>query len=62
MERRGHRGEPSVGRALAGREREEVPLKALRRLWCRWFHRRISRPFHGAYVCFECLEWFEVEW
>ena len=29
---------------------------------CFWFHREITRPVHGHYVCLRCLREWPVEW
>ena len=31
-------------------------------LYCRWFHRDISRPVNGKYRCWECLREYDLEW
>jgi hypothetical protein len=37
-------------------------LTGLGKLYCRMFHRDISRPFHGRYVCWKCLREFDAGW
>jgi hypothetical protein len=37
-------------------------LSAFGRLYCRVFHRSISRPVHGKYKCWRCLREYELEW
>jgi hypothetical protein len=32
------------------------------RLYCRLFHRSISRPVNGKYRCWKCLQQFEIRW
>lgn len=34
----------------------------MRKLICRWFHRQITTPVCGHYVCLRCLLRFPVEW
>jgi hypothetical protein len=31
-------------------------------LYCRLFHKSISRPVGGKYQCWKCLREFELEW
>ena len=31
-------------------------------LFCRLFHKSISRPVHGKYRCWKCLREFDLEW
>ena len=31
-------------------------------LYCRIFHRAISRPVRGKYHCWKCLRQFDLEW
>jgi len=31
-------------------------------LYCRAFHRTISRPVKGKYRCWRCLREFEIQW
>ncbi len=31
-------------------------------LYCRLFHRSISRPVDGKYQCWQCLRTFELDW
>jgi hypothetical protein len=31
-------------------------------LYCRLFHKSISRPVAGKYHCWKCLREFELEW
>jgi hypothetical protein len=31
-------------------------------LYCRLFHKNISRPVAGKYRCWKCLREFELEW
>jgi hypothetical protein len=31
-------------------------------LYCRTFHRSISRPVNGKYHCWRCMKEFEVRW
>jgi hypothetical protein len=31
-------------------------------LYCRLFHKSISRPVQGKYRCWKCLREFELEW
>jgi len=31
-------------------------------LYCRTFHRTISRPVNGKYQCWKCLRQFELMW
>ncbi len=31
-------------------------------LYCRLFHKSISRPVAGKYRCWKCLREFELEW
>ena len=31
-------------------------------LYCRLFHKSISRPVGGKYRCWKCLREFELEW
>lgn len=31
-------------------------------LYCRTFHRSISRPVAGKYHCWECLREFDMDW
>lgn len=31
-------------------------------LYCRAFHRSISRPVNGKYRCWQCLREFDMEW
>jgi len=35
---------------------------AIGRLYCRSFHRTISRPVNGKYTCWRCLREYELEW
>ena len=37
-------------------------LPGLGKLYCRVFHRQISRPFHGRYRCWKCLREFDAGW
>jgi hypothetical protein len=37
-------------------------LKTAGKLYCRMFHRAISRPVEGKYRCWKCLREFELEW
>ena len=37
-------------------------LEALGALYCRLFHKSISRPVQGKYRCWKCLRQFELEW
>jgi hypothetical protein len=32
------------------------------RLYCRLFHKSISRPVNGKYQCWKCLQQFEIQW
>jgi hypothetical protein len=32
------------------------------KLYCRVFHKAISRPVAGKYRCWKCLREFELEW
>lgn len=34
----------------------------MRKLICRLFHRRITRPICGHYICLHCFLRFPVEW
>jgi hypothetical protein len=36
--------------------------KGIGAIYCRVFHRAISRPVHGRYRCWKCLREFELEW
>jgi hypothetical protein len=40
----------------------EGMLKTAGKLYCRMFHRTISRPVEGKYRCWKCLREFELEW
>jgi hypothetical protein len=31
-------------------------------LYCRWFHKSISRPVGGKYRCWKCLREFDMDW
>jgi hypothetical protein len=31
-------------------------------LYCRLFHKSISRPVAGKYYCWKCLRQFDLEW
>jgi hypothetical protein len=31
-------------------------------VYCRTFHRSISRPVNGKYHCWRCLKQFEIQW
>jgi hypothetical protein len=31
-------------------------------LYCRFFHKSISRPVAGKYRCWKCLREFDMEW
>ena len=37
-------------------------LAVVGQLYCRLFHRAISRPVGGKYRCWKCLREFELEW
>jgi hypothetical protein len=36
--------------------------KRLAKSRCRLIHRSISRPVHGKYRCWKCLQEFETNW
>ncbi len=38
------------------------PFAVAGRLYCRLFHRAISRPVNGRYRCWTCLREFEPGW
>jgi hypothetical protein len=37
-------------------------VTAIGNLYCRSFHRAISRPVNGKYRCWRCLREFGLEW
>jgi len=37
-------------------------FRAVGTLYCRVFHRAISRPVGGKYRCWKCLREFELNW
>ena len=38
------------------------PVTTLGNLYCRIFHRSISRPIQGRYHCWKCLREFQLRW
>jgi hypothetical protein len=37
-------------------------IEALRRQWCRSFHKEVLRPVRGKYICASCLREWPVHW
>lgn len=37
-------------------------IEILGSLWCRTFHREITRPVNGQYICLRCLRQFSAQW
>lgn len=54
----------SCATPLPGTQR--LPLRelfaAVGNLYCRLFHKSISRPVGGRYRCWKCLRDFELDW